>query len=105
MLSISPMGDDHAGKVVFNNTTTFQMDSTAEQGRKIIRSRIQSVKNSGNSGLKIKLKGLHKNQNGPEDNPSNNINLFTQDAEIQSELRKKNYNTGEKNMIISKFEF
>jgi hypothetical protein len=104
---------DHAGKIAFNNTTVLmsknvQIDSTAEQGNKIIRSRIGSVKrpmSTINSGLKIKLKGLIKGpQPQPQDNASNNINLFTQEAVLHQELRKKNYNSGEDNIIVSNFE-
>ncbi len=95
--SVSPIADNHAGNRAFNKTTV-QIDSTAEQDKNIFRSGIKSGKRRQsvvNSGLKIKLKAHHRSSNGPEDNPSNNINLFTQEGDIKPEIRKKNYNTGD----------
>ena len=58
------MGNDHAGKRVFNNTANVQIPSSAEQGNNIFRSGVSSAKrvqSTVNSGIKIKLKGLYKN--------------------------------------------
>ena len=75
--SQSPIEGTHAGKIAF----------IADQGKKIIKGRIQSAKrqqSAVNSGLKIKLKGFaYKNSQGPEEiNANNNINMFTQEADI-----------------------
>jgi hypothetical protein len=95
--SVSPIAGNLAGNRAFNKTTIVQIDSAAEQDKNIFRSGIKSGKrrqSAVNSGLKIKLKA-QRSSNGPEDNPSNNINLFTQEADIKPEIRKKNYNTGD----------
>jgi hypothetical protein len=93
---VSPI-TDHAGTRNFNKTIVAPNDSSAEQGKKIFKRGINSGNRRPsvvNSGIKIKLKA-HKSSNGPEDNPSNNINLFTQEPITNPDLRKKNYNTGD----------
>jgi hypothetical protein len=36
---------------------------------------------------------------------NNNINLFAQEADLRPEMKKKSYNVGQKDVVISNFEY